>query len=259
MKASFTPPAFFSFSPGAAEGLGSGSIRPFVFSRQIPHNRVPMKFEPAFFRTLEARLAKGAPGPAAQMTMAPSPRPGQRPFPETEMTSSKAAVMLLLYPREGLIFLVLIRRALTVQHHRDQIGLPGGQVEGKETFEQAALRETWEELGVRPEQVHVLGSLTPLEIPVSNFCIYPVAAFSEQSPTFIPDPVEVAEVIELPLGHLLDPANIRREKWVIRDIPVDVPFYAFGPHKIWGATAMVLAEFVEALKGLGTESPAPTI
>lgn len=209
-----------------------------------------MRFEPGFFRRLEERLAQAAPGPQAQMVMAPKPRPGQRPFGEAEKTSLKAGVMLLLYPKEGSTHLVLIRRTQTVLHHRDQIGLPGGQVEGEETFEQAALRETREEIGVRPGFVRVLGRLTPLYIPISDFCVYPVVGVADQPLTFVPDSREAAEIIELPLEHLIDAANVRLEDWVIRDIPVEVPFYAFGPHKIWGATAMVLAEFVEVIKGI---------
>ena len=209
-----------------------------------------MKFEPEFFRRLKERLTRVAPGVSTQMTMAPQPRPRHQPFPEVAQTSSQAAVLILLYPRDGLICVVLMRRTETVLHHRDQIGLPGGQVEAGETFEEAALRETEEELGVPTSLVRILGRLTPLYIPVSDFCVYPFVGVCGQPLSFIPDPIEAAEVIEIPLGFLADPASVRREEWIIREAPVQVPFYAFQHYKIWGATAMILAEFVKVVKDL---------
>jgi len=204
-----------------------------------------MRFDEDLLGALKDRLSAGLPGLAAQMTMAPEPRLGHKPFGDVGPASARAAVLILLYPRDGQVHLVFIRRATGVLHHRDQIGFPGGQLEGAETIEQAALRETREELGVDPEGVRLIGRLTPLYIPVSDFIVYPVVAAAGGRPDFVPDPVEASEVIEIPLGHLIDEANIRREEWTIRGIPVVVPFYAFGPHKIWGATAMVLAEFLK--------------
>ena len=110
------------------------------------------------------------------------------------------------------------------------------------------MRETWEELGIPPAQIKIIGSLTPLYIPPSDFCIYPVVAVATGSFTFKPLPEEVAEVIELPLRHLMDPQNTRRETWSIEGRPVEVPFYKYRKHKIWGATAMVLAEFLAVLQ-----------
>jgi 8-oxo-dGTP pyrophosphatase MutT (NUDIX family) len=146
--------------------------------------------------------------------------------------------------------MVLIRRPSTVLYHKDQIGFPGGQLEQGENFEQAALRETWEELGVYPDQIQIIGSLTPLYIPPSNFCIYPVVAAASGPLSFKPHPEEVAEVIQVPLSHFLDPDHVRRETWRIDGRPVEVPFYSFEHHKIWGATAMVLAEFQEIFESL---------
>jgi len=200
-------------------------------------------------KRLKRGLKGEKPGLKAQFMMLPRPRPGHRVYTEVEETALKAGVMVLLYPRAGSLHLVLIRRPGTVLHHRDQIGLPGGGLEADETGEQAALRETWEEVGVPAEKIKILGHLTPLYIPPSNYCIYPVVGTLDETPAFQPCPEEVAEIIEVPLAHLLNPRHSRAETWTVQDQPVLVPFYAFGHHKIWGATAMVLAEFLELAGG----------
>ena len=202
------------------------------------------------FDKLAERLSGPRPGLSAQLSMAPRPRPGNRIYTEVEGTSLKAAVLLLLYPKPRALHLVFIRRADTVLHHKDQIGLPGGQVEEGESFDQAALRETWEELGVPADRIKIIGSLTPLYISPSNFCVYPFVGTMETSPSFKPDPTEVAGIIEIPLAYLKDPANSRTETWTIDSRPVVVPFIEFGAHKIWGATAMVLAEFLQVIQGI---------
>jgi 8-oxo-dGTP pyrophosphatase MutT (NUDIX family) len=200
---------------------------------------------------LEEALQEDKPGLFAQMKMVPRPRPGHTVYTDVEATSVKAGVMLLLYPRRNDWHVVFIRRPGTVLHHKNQIGFPGGQVEAGEDVIQAALRETWEEIGVRPETIRILGALTPLYIPPSNFCVYPVVAVAGGPLAFFPRAEEVAEVIEVPLDHLLEPATVREEKWMIRGERVDVPFYAIGHHKIWGATAMVLAEFLDIVSRTG--------
>src|SRR5512137_2609786 len=103
-----------------------------------------MKFDSRFFTDLEARLGRNLPGLEAQVKMVPLPRP----LPETILDEpegcAQAAVTIILYPKEGLIHTVFIRRAQTVLHHKDQISFPGGQIEGEETIDEAALRETHE-------------------------------------------------------------------------------------------------------------------
>ena len=133
-------------------------------------------------------------------------------------------------------------------HHQAQISFPGGQMDEQESAVETALREAAEELNIAAAEVQVLGQLTPLYIPPSNYCIYPVVAVAERRPDFRPSPHEVAEVIEVPLDHLLEPGNVKRETWPIRGTDVTVPFYYFQGHKIWGATAMVLAELLDLIK-----------
>jgi 8-oxo-dGTP pyrophosphatase MutT (NUDIX family) len=116
-------------------------------------------------------------------------------------------------------------------------------------LEWTALRETYEELGVDPQGVEVLSALTPLYIFPSDYCITPYVAARPDRPTFVPDPVEVAEVLEVPLLTLLDPAMRREEEWVLHGTTARVPFYQIGEHRVWGATAMVLSEFAAALGG----------
>ena len=187
------------------------------------------------------------PGLEAQLGMAPEPRPGTRPYQEVESSSLQAGVLVLFYPKDGRLHLLLTRRTERVVTHRGQISFPGGTQHPGETIEETALRETAEELGLVPDAIVLLGRLTPLYIPPSNFCIYPVVAYLPERPGFRPQPEEVAEVLEIPVDHLLDSRTVRREAWAHDGRSYDVPFYAFGKHKIWGATAMVLAELLNLL------------
>jgi 8-oxo-dGTP pyrophosphatase MutT (NUDIX family) len=196
---------------------------------------------------LEEKLSGNMPGLDAQLNMTPRPRPGHRKYDEVDPSCAKAGVLVLLYPKEGRLCLVLTRRTQEVRHHQAQISFPGGRQEPGEDLVRTALRETEEELGVQPDSPRILGMLTPLYIPPSNTCIHPVVASIPERPDFIRAPKEVEEVIEIPLEHLRDPVNCHEEIWTIRGVPVRVPFYLFEGHKVWGATAMVLAELLELL------------
>ncbi len=183
------------------------------------------------------------------MRMSPQPRPGSERIADPFLDCRRAGVLLLLYPGVDGLCLVLTRRTESVQSHQGQISLPGGSLEPGETAVEAAVREANEELAVDPGALTILGSLSPLYIPPSGFCIYPVVGYAARRPAFVPFDVEVAEVIEEPLDHLLDDAACAEEVRQLRGQAVRVPFYRIGDHKVWGATAMVLCEFVAALKG----------
>jgi 8-oxo-dGTP pyrophosphatase MutT (NUDIX family) len=205
----------------------------------------------AAIKNLEERLRQPLPGLHAQLRMMPvPPPPGQKTYAEVGDDCLQGAVLSLLYPRAGETHLVFIRRPQTAVHHKGQISFPGGHVEAGESRSQAAVREAQEEVGLIPKTAHVLGALTPLYIPPSRFCIYPFVAITNITPSFVPEPEEVDEILEIPLTHLLDESNTRQETWTFEIGPREVPFYAFGPHKIWGATAMVLSELLEILRSI---------
>jgi len=216
----------------------------------------------AFVAHLREALNRPLPGLPAQMGMAPVPRPGAERILDPDLECRRAGVLALLYPAERAtrlasashvaeedLCLALTRRTDAVDNHRGQISLPGGSLDPGETAQEAALREAWEEVGVDPAGLELLGALSPLYIPPSGFCIYPTVAYAPRRPEFTPNPAEVAEVLEPSLAHLFDPATRQEETWEIRGHPVRVPFYLVGPHKVWGATAMVLCELLALVGG----------
>ncbi len=203
----------------------------------------------SFSEVLRARLASTLPGLAAQITMAPRPRPGWDPL---SMPSDlrDAAGLLLLYPHDGVWQVPLTLRASALRHHTSQVSLPGGRVDLGETLEQAALREAFEEIGIAPGQVEILGRLSPLHIPVSRHLLYPVVGVAAERPAFNLAAAEVERLIEVPLPRLRLPETVRWEQ-LPRESPstavMDVPYFDVEGVRVWGATAMVLAEFLAVL------------
>jgi 8-oxo-dGTP pyrophosphatase MutT (NUDIX family) len=184
----------------------------------------------------------------AHQKMVPQPR-GVRP-PESSGQPRQGAVLLLLYIRENRTHLVLTRRRDDLNSHAGQISFPGGRREEGESLRETAEREANEELNIQPEALEHLGRLECLYIPPSDYEVYPFVAWHLGQPDFIPQPEEVAEIIEVPLGHLIGPATYQEETWEIRGYQVQVPHFRIDHHKVWGATAMMLSDFLERLRNL---------
>ena len=183
-------------------------------------------------------LNQKLPGEKAQLQMAPTFR-GHLTSPGNPV---EAAVLVLFYPSDGKSHLVLIKRNEYDGPHSAQVSFPGGAREtGDLNLEETSLRETREELGVNG-QIEVLGALTPLHIPVSNFMVYPFVGWMEERPDFHPDSSEVQYVIEASLIDLLDPSSRESETIYHHEQSIEAPFYRVGKEKIWGATAMMLSE-----------------
>jgi 8-oxo-dGTP pyrophosphatase MutT (NUDIX family) len=191
---------------------------------------------------IRAALQKPLPGIAAQIRLAPEYRvESLRATPPADARA--AGVLILLYPHDGAWYFPLMKRVEDGLVHSGQISLPGGSQEPGESLQATALREACEEIGAACAEIDVLGQLSTLYIPPSNFLVTPTVGCVEQRPDFRCDPREVAELIEVPLSTLFDRAVVKREPWSLRGVAVDVPFYQIGPHKVWGATAMILSEF----------------
>jgi 8-oxo-dGTP pyrophosphatase MutT (NUDIX family) len=191
---------------------------------------------------IRAALKKPLPGLAAQIKLAPEYRvESLRTTPPVD--ARPAGVLILLYLHDGAWHFPLMKRVDDGLVHSGQISLPGGSQESGESLQATALREACEEIGAACADVEVIGQLSTIYIPPSNFLVTPTVGCVTERPDFRCDSREVAELIEVPLSVLFDRDVVKREPWSLRGVTVDVPFYQIGPHKVWGATAMILSEF----------------
>ena len=165
--------------------------------------------------------------------------------------AKRAGVLALFYPdTEQKAKLVLILRKTYKGVHSAQIGFPGGKLEPTDTsIEQAAVRETYEEIGVPMSQIEVLRQLTQVYIPPSNFYVQPYIGVSRATPKFIKQEEEVEEIVEVSLRHFIDDANvITKIVETSYSVKVEVPAFKLNGHVVWGATAMMLSEIKDMLK-----------
>lgn len=192
---------------------------------------------------LRKRLEAPLPGHFAHLKMSPEDRQARVTEALANQTPREAAVLVLLFLRDDVLHLVLTVRRNDLKDHAGQVSFVGGRIETHETPEAAALREAVEEIGISANNIELLGALSPLYIPPSNFMVYPFVGFHPKTPQYTQQASEVAEILEIPLAHFLNEENKRVEIWERFGKQIEVPFYQYEQHKIWGATAMMLAEF----------------
>ncbi len=191
------------------------------------------------------------PGEAAHRIMSPPFREHlAKKMMEKSKTAKRAAVLAMFYPNtQGLTNLVLILRNTYPGVHSAQVGFPGGRIEPTDpSIKFAALRETEEEIGIPTKSINVVKTMSPLYIPPSNFLVYPFMGILNETPSFIKDPNEVQEIIEVSLNDFLSPSTIISTNVPTSyDVEVEVPAFLLNNFIVWGATAMMLSEIKEVL------------
>ena len=200
---------------------------------------------------------------AADPRFAPRDASGRTTLPRYDRASFPAArpasTLLLLYPGpDGELTVPLTVRHAEMRAHAGEVSLPGGAVDETDASREAtALREAWEEIGVPPASVHLLGTLDEIWIPVSNFELLPFVGAVPSRPALTPHTDEVAAIVELPVRHLLTPGAVTEELIEGPGWRLQAGVYRFGGQRIWGATARTLAMFATVLSRVGAAESGP--
>jgi|AntRauMFilla1563_2_1112583.scaffolds.fasta_scaffold00112_4 8-oxo-dGTP pyrophosphatase MutT (NUDIX family) len=195
-------------------------------------------------------LTKPLPGQLAQKTMSPLPIDSRRFDFNFSENPRKGAVLILIYPEGGKACFPLIKRPIYKGVHSGQIAFPGGKMDPEDKdLSFTAIREAWEEVGVLPKDVNLIGQISDLFVPASNFLIRPIIGYATGKPSFVPQIKEVDRIIETPVEQLI---HLDTKKQKILEvggrIKLDAPYFDIQNEVVWGATAMILGEFIQILE-----------
>lgn len=206
------------------------------------------------YEELVQKLSKGLsqplPGKIAHLRMSPSPVDVKRFDPKLPENYNRSAVLLLFYPDGNDAYFPLIKRPIYKGVHSGQIALPGGKYEEiDQDLAQTALREANEEVGINPSKVELLGKMTDLFIPPSNFLVSPYLGITKEKPVFVPEEKEVNRILLTPVRTLQSPEILKRRELLMGDkFKLDTPFFELEGETVWGATAMILSELLQIIK-----------
>ena len=205
-----------------------------------------------FITQLEITITNYLPGEESQQKMRVNyDQSIELPFSKNNSTAS--AVLILLYLEDNEIHFFLTKRSNELEHHKGQISLPGGTQEENEELTHTALRETQEEIGINKTSISIIGSMTPLFVPVTGFMIHPFVGYSSNKLEPTPDPSEVEAIFSVNISDLLNETNQAIEKRNIRGYDVEVPYFKLNNYEVWGATSMILSEFRDLIKSINEE------
>lgn len=206
-----------------------------------------------FLKYIPKIVNQQLPALTAHAKMAPASRlPTLDPEYYKDNNPRRSAVMMLFYPKNETPHLILIKRNAYEGVHSSQISFPGGKAEPEDKdLAATAIRETFEEVGVKPSDIDVVMPFTEIYIPPSNFLVSPFLGISLTEPQFSPNPDEVVELIHLALDVFLDDSIvIETEIQTSYSQKVMVPAFKVDDHIVWGATAMILSELKETIKSV---------
>lgn len=197
-------------------------------------------------KELKEKLQQELPGSAAHEIMKPG---GRVLHPDNGRTPRQSAVFILLFEKNNELEIVMIKRADYEGVHSGQIAFPGGKMESKDNnLIDTAYRETFEEVGLRNNNIEVLGKLSPLWIPVSNMCVHPYVGFYKADPIFVIQEKEVQKVLTFKLQELLKEETITKSIFTGKKYSIEAPCYQVDGQRIWGASAMILSELLTLIK-----------
>jgi 8-oxo-dGTP pyrophosphatase MutT (NUDIX family) len=200
-----------------------------------------------FIHLLKNNLALPLPGRLAQFKLAP---PTRNNYPEKIPNDVRlGAVLALFFQQNDANRLIFIQRTQGRGVHSGQISFPGGRQEKTDqTMLNTAIRETFEEIGISPGEINIVGKLSLLYVPPSNFLVHPFVGFVSKPPVFNPDPKEVSEVFSVSVSDLLSASCIRLMEMAVHNFRISVPCFYVDGKIIWGATAMILGELLEVIR-----------
>lgn len=198
-----------------------------------------------FIKYLENRLKHELPGINSHIKMAPKIM--ERSFRELEPSPNArhSAVMVILTNSDNPEILFTLR-SNKLRKHKGQISFPGGMIEKGESAQDAALRETFEEIGIESYKIKIIGRLSPLFVPPSNYLIHPFIGVIDSKPELILSEEEVEECFNIPLSYFADSNSVNTKRDILEGYDVDLPYWDVGKRtNLWGATSMILHELID--------------
>ena len=189
----------------------------------------------------------------------PGPRAHKKMFIKTKInriddySKSKiraAAVLILLYPYKKDWYFFLTKRSNNVGHHKGQISLPGGVVEKNESYQYTSIRETHEEIGISMNEINIIGKLSSLHVPVSNFQIFPFIGYLDKKLDTTLNLNEVKEIFSVPINQLISDKSLKTQERLFSNEFLTVPYFSLCNEMVWGATSAILSEFKSIIKDI---------